>query len=219
MVAATTELTHPALEAAVNAAKGGDPKTARQLLAAVVAQEPENVVAWIWLASVSSGVEEKRAALRQATLLTPHNQLLQDALHSLWTPQHIQASARKGVFISYARSDDLFAINLAHHLRAEDVPVWLDMLDVPEDADWHETVAKALNACGVMLMIVSPAALAARDVRAEWHQFLTSGKIALPVLYHQSDLTGLERWIALIDFRRDEQTGLQQLLRLLTDRR
>ena len=51
------------------------------------------------------------------------------------------------VFISYARTDGEFALRLAQDLRAADVDVWLDQLDIRAGDPWDQAVEQALEGC------------------------------------------------------------------------
>jgi len=203
------------LENAVTLARSGNLAQARLLIKEIVSQEPDNALAWVWLAFVSLRAEEKRAALRKAYSLTPDDQRITEAINRLTTPQHVASAAHSGVFISYARSDELFAVNLTESLRASEIKVWLDVTDIPDDADWQSAILAALNSCGVMLTILSPAALQSLDLRAERQQFLVSGKIIVPVLYQSCDLKAPGVHLSPVDFRSDYELGVQHLLKLL----
>lgn len=205
----------PTLENAVALARSGDSAAAHLLFKQIVAQEPGNALAWVWLAFVSSPAEEKRAALRKALSLAPEDRRISEALNRLTTPHHIALAAHTGVFINYARPDELFAVNLTESLRSAGVHVWLDVTDMPDDGDWKSAILSALDTCGVMLMILSPAALQSSDLRAERQQFMANGKIILPVVYQTCDLNKLEIPLSSVDFRHDYDLGLQQLLKLL----
>lgn len=205
----------PTLENAVALARSGKSAAARQLFKQLVKDEPQNALAWVWLAFVSPQFEEKRAALRKAQTLAPEDRRIAEALSRLNTPDHIIRAAHAGVFISYARPDELFAINLTESLRSADINVWLDVTDVPDDTDWKSAILSALNTCGVMLLILSPAALRSADLRAERQQFVANGKIVIPVLHQPCDLSKLGISYPPIDFHHDYKTGLQHLLKLL----
>lgn len=206
----------PTLENAVALARKGDSAAARQLFKQLVTQDPHNPLAWVWLAFVSPSFEEKRAALRKALTLAPEDRRIAEAFNRLITPEHVARAARAGIFISYARPDELFAVNLTESLRSSEIKVWLDVTDIPDDADWKGAIATALKTCGVMLAILSPAAIQSADLRAERQQFMTDGKIIVPVLYQACDLSKPDVPYPPVDFRHDYDAGLQQLLKLFS---
>ena len=205
----------PTLKAAVRLFRRGNPTAARQIIEQVVVLEPGNVEAWAWLAHLAGQVEHKRATLWQALTFNPHDNRLRAALDQLNTPGETQRAAESGVFISYARSDELFAFNLANSLRVSGVKTWLDITDIPEDADWYKAIQEALATCGLMLAVLSPAALASSDLKTEWNTFTAAGKLVQPVLIAPCAPPASASWLPMVDFRQDYATGIQQVMRLL----
>ena len=59
------------LEQAIGFAKSGHKAIARELLAEIVSQEPENETAWLWLSSSVADYEERRACLEKALEINP----------------------------------------------------------------------------------------------------------------------------------------------------
>lgn len=203
------------LTAAIASARGGDTLTARLLLRRFVKERPGSVQAWVWLAYVAESIEEKRAALRNAVSLQPYAPRLRDAFLGTLSPAHVKAAAAKGIFISYARNDELTAVELAHDLNEAGFNTWLDIQDIPDDGDWHSEIAAALRRCGLMLLITSPNVVDDTDSTAERMHFMRTGKIIVPVLHESCDLKALDVWHPAIDFRRDYALGLHRLLGLL----
>lgn len=160
-------------------------------------------------------IEQRRAEVHRALLNNPDDERLRKLLLSLCTTQQVQYASSSGVFLSYARSDELFAIDLAGDLRSAGVDVWMDMMDVSydEDGDWGTEITQALNRCGLMLMIVSREALADSDLRREREAFIQAGKIVLPIVYDYGEFD-LRTYLPPIDCRRNYAAGLQALLRL-----
>lgn len=71
------------LNEGIAAARRGDKATARRLLDQVVQSDPRNELAWMWLASVSATVAERREALERVLRINPDNQRAQEALQEL----------------------------------------------------------------------------------------------------------------------------------------
>jgi hypothetical protein len=207
----------PSLTEAVRHLRQGDKSAARNIIARLTMAEPHNAEAWVWLAYVTDDAVLKRLALRRALRLQPDNPRLQTALRRLTTPPYIRQAAQSGVFISYARPDELFAFDLASSLRRSRVNVWLDVADIAEDeeADWHGAVARALERCGLMLVVVSRAALRHDDLQAEWTYFIDNGRLVLPILRQDCDLSAFPLWLPPLDFRCDLTAAYQALLRVL----
>jgi hypothetical protein len=204
-----------ALRAAIRLAQQGRAHQAYRDLQKITRRDPQNVHAWMWLAYVAPNSNEKRAALRQARALQPQNADVEVALHRLVAPPHIYQAVRSGVFISYARADELFAIDLVDVLNAREIRAWLDITQIDPHTTWHTSIATALRNCGLMLMILSPAALRSEDVDRERQWFWQTGKIILPVLHADCDFESLNLAVPPVDFRASFDLGVQQLLQIL----
>lgn len=211
----TTAHLEESLSSAIASARSGDKLTARHLLRRIVQQRPSNAHAWVWLAYAAESVEEKRAALRTAMRLQPDNQRLHEAFMDTLAPANIKAAAARGVFISYARSDEVLAVELARDLYEAGISAWLDIQDISEDGDWHGEITNALHRCGVMVLVASPNVIEDTDSAAERLQFLKQGKIIIPAMHETCDLTTLDIKHPAVDFRRDYALGLHRLLGLL----
>ncbi len=215
MSVVTTSQLKYTLTAAIMHARSGDMASAREKLRWLVKRQPYNVPAWLWLAFAAETPEEKRAALTRALLLKPDSPRVRAALLELFTPLHVERAARQGIFISYARPDEVIAVDLAADLRDAGFPVWIDVAEISEDSDWHTEVDAALQSCGLMLVVASPAAVDDEDVTAERIQFMRAGKILVPVLHQSCDLAQLELLHPPVDFRHDYGVGLHRLFGLL----
>lgn len=78
------------LNAGIDAVRGGDKLTAQRLLRQVVAADPNNEIAWMWLASAVDDLEERRACLERALDINPNNRRAQDALRQLKRKEEAQ---------------------------------------------------------------------------------------------------------------------------------
>lgn len=162
-------------------------------------------------------MEERRAILRKALLRNPENQEIKQAMIRTLGLSHVKKAAQRGVFMSYNRNDELFALDLDQDLRAVGIRVWLDVIDISPSMDWQSAVTTALRDCGVMLVILSPDSVADETAQAERAHFINSGKIIIPLLYQSCDLRSIEDiFVPPVDFRQSYQRGLQQLLRILS---
>jgi hypothetical protein len=204
------------LQEVARLARKGQISHAYELAQQITTREPENFQAWMWLAYMAQTDNEKRSALRRALNLRPGDTSIRDALRSLMTPAYIQQAARSGIFIAYARADELFAVDLADSLRAGGIRAWLDMTEINLETTWHGSITRALMQSGVMLLILSPEALNSKEVTSERNWFLQTGKIVLPVLHKTCDYEALNLMIPAVDFREGFAQGAQQLIRLLT---
>ncbi|MFW5748439.1 MAG: hypothetical protein ACOCYT_02365 [Chloroflexota bacterium] len=74
------------LQDGIAAARRGDLATGRRLLRRVIEQDPENELAWIWLASCMTTVAERRKCLERVLEINPDNTRAQQALRALGGP-------------------------------------------------------------------------------------------------------------------------------------
>lgn len=197
-------------------ARAGQVQQARQLLWQVIALDPHEEQAWLLLASVAQSMEERRAALLRVLALNPNQTQVKQAYLQSVEARHIRQAARAGVFISYAHPDEVFAVGLADDLRFFGMPVWVDLMDMPDGSDWYEAIDSAIRRCGLMLIVGSPAAARADNVRSELRRFAEAGKIILPVQAQPADLSALNLWYPPLDFSEDYSSGLQELIYLLS---
>jgi len=210
----STNLNH-LLAAVSQYARAGQLSQARQLLGQIIPLAPADERVWLLQASLSPTLEERRAALLRVLALNPNHVKARQAYLQAVEARYIRQAAQAGVFVSYARQDEVTAVGLADDLRFFGFPVWLDLLDMPDNSDWHEAVDAAIQRCGLMLLVVSPAAARADNVRSELRRFAEAGKIILPALMQPADLTALNVWYPPLDFSEDYSSGLQDLVYLL----
>jgi CRP-like cAMP-binding protein len=94
------------------------------------------------------------------------------------------ASASSGqVFLSYARADVDFAKELARGLRRSGVDVWVDVYSIEAGKSWARQVAEALDGCGAMVLVLSPASMSSENSDDEWNFFLDKQKPVVPVMH------------------------------------
>jgi hypothetical protein len=160
-------------------------------------------------------LEQKRALLRRALQQTPNDPRLLAVLRETLTPSIIARAAERGVFIAYARADEIFAFELDNDLRERGLRVWMDAVDIAPQADWRRAVVSALHDCGVLLMVLSPAAVEDNDVVNEWQYFNNAGKVIVPLLVETCDFSRFRLLVDVFDFRRDKRSATLQLTRLL----
>jgi hypothetical protein len=98
----------------------------------------------------------------------------------------------KKVFISYKRSDyEMFVKPLVDLLKQHDMDVWVDQHLLEVGQDWIEKIEMALDECAVMVLCVSPEALASRYVQTEYRSFFHQGKPILPLICKPAPLPPL----------------------------
>ena len=115
-------------------------------------------------------------------------------------------------FISYSREDSEFVLRLAEDLRAVGARVWLDQLDIEPGQAWDSAVEKALVESGRMLLVLSPASAASKNVRNEMSFALEENKVIIPILHRDCAIPLQLHRIQRVDFRTDYAHGLNALL-------
>ena len=71
------------LRTGIQTAQSGNKAIARRILEQVVAQDPQNELGWIWLASVVDAPSERRECLQKALAINPNNERAKQALDKL----------------------------------------------------------------------------------------------------------------------------------------
>lgn len=87
------------------------------------------------------------------------------------------------VFISYARETQIFATKLARSLEQSGADVFLDIDDIPAGMNWSQAIQNGLDNAQVMLIVISPASMASKNVTQEWQYFADNGKVIIPIWF------------------------------------
>ena len=87
------------------------------------------------------------------------------------------------VFLSYARNDEAFVTRLANNLLKQQIDVWLDVFRIEPGRSWARQIGEALDACQVLLVVLSPESVASENVDDEWNYCLDQKKSIVVVLH------------------------------------
>ena len=71
------------LDKAISLLQAGDLETGKRLLATALKQEPDNVDAWLWLATAIDDLDRRAECLRRVLALSPHNKIAWQRLAAL----------------------------------------------------------------------------------------------------------------------------------------
>lgn len=118
-------------------------------------------------------------------------------------------------FFSYSRSDSDFVLKLAKDLRDAGAQLWIDQLDIKGGSPWDSSVEAALESSKRMIVVLSSASVASKNVLDEISFALEYDKHVIPILISECTPPFRLRRLHRIDFTRDYQTGVKQLLELL----
>jgi Tol biopolymer transport system component len=121
------------------------------------------------------------------------------------------------VFISHEKSDDGLAHEIRDHLEAGGFACWMAPDDIRGPTPWPEQIARAIDSCDVMLVVVSAHANGSPHVSREVDLAVEKGKPLLPVRVEDIVPTGsldyllrLAQWIDLFPGTvADHATNLQ----------
>src|SRR5512147_2448147 len=116
------------------------------------------------------------------------------------------------VFICYARADKEFAAHLVEDLADYEIKLWMDVRSIPHGANWDLEVQKGLDSSDMMLVLLSPPAVASQNVADEWSYFIEKGKPIVPLLIAPCDVPFRLSRRQHVDFTGDYALGFQQLL-------
>ena len=105
---------------------------------------------------------------------------------------------RRGVFVSYARSDgEAFARKLVHDLEAEGLEVWMDRLEMYGGRGWQQQIVDAIGQAAFLVLVMTPGVLASEVAAWEWRLARREGVCVFPVRADpQLDFTALPRWMS-----------------------
>jgi mannose-1-phosphate guanylyltransferase len=121
----------------------------------------------------------------------------------------------QSIFFSYCREDSDIAQRLVASLKAAGADVWIDRLNIEPGLQWDATVEDALRRCSILLVVLSPAAVASANVRDEVSFALSERKRIIPILHRDCEVPFQLGRLQRIDFRSGYGSGLNSLLKTL----
>lgn len=93
------------------------------------------------------------------------------------------------IFISYSSNDKPIADAICAHLESENVRVWMAPRDILPGRPWAESIIDAINSSSIMVVIVSYASNASKQVTREVERAVNKGIIILPFRVDAVQLT------------------------------
>jgi hypothetical protein len=89
------------LQLGIEEARNGNREAARNLFELLTRQEPDNSQAWLWLAGVADGTDQRREALQHVIALDPSNEMARKGLQALGVdPNSVPAAVPETVIPS-----------------------------------------------------------------------------------------------------------------------
>ncbi|NJC98460.1 MAG: hypothetical protein C3F07_19960 [Anaerolineales bacterium] len=124
------------------------------------------------------------------------------------------------IFISYSRRDDETMRKIAFFLRDHGFKVWVDNEKlIPGTAAWEESIEDAIKNAFVVIVILSPDSKNSEWVRREITYSDQFQKRVFPILVRGTEDMSLPIRLVTrqyVDFRKDEDEGLNALLSAIT---
>jgi predicted ATPase len=116
------------------------------------------------------------------------------------------------IFISYAHADSAFVDRLEADLRQQGFDPWVDRQRLKGGQRWRRELQDAVKRAQVLLLVLSPDAIASENVQIEYDYVLELGNVVIPLYYRQCEVPMELRAIQWIDFRQSYEQGLAALL-------
>ena len=116
------------------------------------------------------------------------------------------------IFFSYNRKDAAFALQLAKDLMAKGANVWIDQLSIRPGERWDKAIESALRKADHLLVVLSPASVAADNVLDEVNYAIANKKHIFPAIYKECDIPYRLQGFQYIYFSDNYEQGLNRLL-------
>src|SRR5205814_1767771 len=97
-------------------------------------------------------------------------------------------------------------------LEESGVRTWKDVDDIPAGVSWDDTIAKAIEDCSHLLLLITSSSVRSSNVADEIGYARQKGKAILPLLFEKAPLPFRVHRAQAIDFTNDYVTGLKSLL-------
>jgi predicted ATPase len=116
------------------------------------------------------------------------------------------------IFISYAHADSAFVDRLEADLRHQGFDPWVDRQRLAGGLRWRRELQEAVEQAQVLLIVLSPDAIASQSVQIEFDYALDLHKVVIPLYHRQCEVPMELRAIQWVDFRQSYEQGLSALL-------
>src|SRR5579864_1500598 len=145
--------------------------------------------------------------------------LLQTGDYGIGRSEALMPDTLTNIFISFARSDSAFVDRLEADLRQHGRHPWVDRRGLEAGSKWRQELQEAVDRARVVLVVLSPEAVASEYVQKEYGYALDEGKVVIPLYYRACKVPMDLRGIQGIDFQHSYEQGLAALLEALREQR
>jgi hypothetical protein len=119
------------------------------------------------------------------------------------------------IFISYAEPDSAFVERLKSDVGQQGFGSTVERQALPVGQRWRRALQAALDGCQVVLVVLSPEALASEEVQSEYSYAIEEGKVVIPLVYQPCKVPLPLRSLQRIDFHESYEQGLTALVQAL----
>jgi len=122
-------------------------------------------------------------------------------------------------FLSYARADQVIALEFADGLIAAGVPLWVDQYDIRPSQHWDQAIETAVRGCEGLVVLLSPRSAASPNVADEVSVALNEGKDVIPIMIEPCTPPLRMTRMHFIDATSDRALALRRCLAAITKAR
>ncbi len=115
------------------------------------------------------------------------------------------------IFLSYSRTDSELVDRLEADLKARNYYVWVDRRKIEGGQDWEAELQKAIDRCQLMLVVLSPEAMASKYVRREYRYADGEGKPIIPINWRTTKVDLVLNDIQWVNFQSSYDQGFSDL--------
>lgn len=123
------------------------------------------------------------------------------------------------VFVSYARTDRRAVERVAQELVAAGHEAWIDVDDIPAGESWRSSIVRSIARSDAVVVFLSPASAASRQIATEVNLATESGKRIFPVMFGDAQMSEELRYnlagLQFIDLTTDRREGTSALIAAL----
>lgn len=116
------------------------------------------------------------------------------------------------IFISYARKDATFALQLANDLKSQGYKAWIDQVDIPPGARWDDEIKIALTESFSLIVVLSSSSVESQNVQDEVAYAIDRQKKIIPVKIKDCETPFRLLRFQFIDFAKDYDTAFNRLM-------
>ncbi len=116
------------------------------------------------------------------------------------------------VFISYSRRETTFVDTLLDELEDRGVETWLDYHCLVPGKPWLEQIVSGIEGADVLLLVISKASMASRNVELEYAEALKRNKRVILIVFEAVPLPESLRELEWVDFRSSFTPSLKELM-------